>query len=39
MIEKCVVETISDEEVMFIYLNFDYEFGSSYNSRNLKKAD
>ena len=37
MIEKCVVETISDEEVMFIYLNFDYEFGSSYNSRNLKK--
>lgn len=37
MIEKCVVETISNEEVMFIYLNFDYEFGSSYNSRNLKK--
>ena len=37
MIEKCVVETISDEEVMFIYLNFDYEFGSSFNSRNLKK--
>lgn len=37
MIEKYVVETISDEEVMFIYLNFDYEFGSSYNSRNLKK--
>lgn len=37
MIEKCVVETISDEEVMFIYLNFDYEFGSGYNSRNLKK--
>ena len=37
MIEKCVVETISDEEVMFIYLNFDYEFGSSFNSKNLKK--
>lgn len=37
MIEKCVVETISNEEVMFIYLNFDYEFGSSFNSRNLKK--
>ncbi len=37
MIEKCVVETISNEEVMFIYLNFDYEFGSSFNSKNLKK--
>lgn len=37
MIEKCVVEKISNEEVMFIYLNFDYEFGSSFNSRNLKK--
>ena len=37
MIEKCVVEKINDEEVMFIYLNFDYEFGSSFNSRNLKK--
>ena len=37
MIEKCVVETISDEEVMFIYLNFDHEFGSSFNSKNLKK--
>ena len=22
---------------MFIYLNFDYEFGSSFNSKNLKK--
>lgn len=37
MIEKCVVEKISNEEVMFIYLNFDYEFGSSFNSKNLKK--
>lgn len=37
MIEKCVVETISNEEVMVIYINFDYEFGGSFNSRNLKK--
>lgn len=36
MIEKCTIEKINDEEVMFVYLSFDYEFSNNFNSKNIK---
>lgn len=36
MIEKCIIEKINDEEIMFVYLNFDYEFSRNFNSKSVK---
>lgn len=36
MIEKIVIEKINNEDVMFVYLDFNYEF-SNFNRKNIKR--